>query len=168
VRFIGKIFLILLLISPHLRASVISLDLTSIWIPTSLFGAPSAILSTNILYEPGYSSLSVSNIEEFNLRFSSVTWANPRDPYWEGSSYRVPTSSINSVDNAILSKIDRFTVGSSGAAGFFNPILQQIIFDVSGGNFISGDIYQIIPEPSAISLLAVGLGGLAILRRRRS
>ncbi|NCY22747.1 PEP-CTERM sorting domain-containing protein, partial [bacterium] len=25
-----------------------------------------------------------------------------------------------------------------------------------------------VPEPSALSLLAVGLGGLAILRRRRS
>ena len=36
----------------------------------------------------------------------------------------------------------------------------------------SGDMYfnnfKIVPEPSALSLLAIGLGGLAMLRRRRS
>ena len=32
----------------------------------------------------------------------------------------------------------------------------------------SGIITSLVPEPSALSLLAVGLGGLAILRRRRS
>jgi hypothetical protein len=168
VRLLKISILVFLLTTPLLKASVISLDLTSIWIPTSLFGTPSALLTTNILYEPEVSSLSVSSIEEFNVRFSSVTWINPRDPYWELSSYRIPASSISSIDNEVLGKIDRFILGKSGAAGFFDPVQQQLIFDVSGGDFISGDIYQVIPEPSALSLLAVGLGGLAMMRRRRS
>ena len=47
------------------------------------------------------------------------------------------------------------------ATGTFNQTEQR--FYVSDGRQ-----YQVAPEPSALSLLAVGLGGLAVMRRRRS
>jgi hypothetical protein len=41
-------------------------------------------------------------------------------------------------------------------------------FSSTGSRFVAADnITMPVPEPSALSLLAVGLGGLAILRRRR-
>jgi hypothetical protein len=42
-------------------------------------------------------------------------------------------------------------------------------FSSNGSRFVGADnITMPVPEPSVLSLLAVGLGGLAILRRRRS
>jgi hypothetical protein len=42
-------------------------------------------------------------------------------------------------------------------------------FSGNGNRFVEADnITMPVPEPSAVSLLAVGLGGLAMLRRRRS
>jgi hypothetical protein len=39
--------------------------------------------------------------------------------------------------------------------------------DYWGSGVILDNIRVTVPEPSALSLLALGLGGLAILRRRR-
>jgi hypothetical protein len=50
---------------------------------------------------------------------------------------------------------------SQSLSGTFNQAEQR--FYVSDGRQ-----YQVVPEPSALSLLAVGLGGLAMIRRRRS
>ena len=50
---------------------------------------------------------------------------------------------------------------SQSLSGTFNQAEQR--FYVSDGRQ-----YQVVPEPSALSLLAVGLGGLAVMRRRRS
>jgi hypothetical protein len=44
-----------------------------------------------------------------------------------------------------------------------SPIYRNEI--ATGTGVIS---FNLVPEPSALSLLAFGLGGLAILRRRRS
>jgi len=42
-------------------------------------------------------------------------------------------------------------------------------FSSNGSRFVGADnITMPVPEPSAVSLLAVGLGGLAMMRRRRS
>jgi len=38
----------------------------------------------------------------------------------------------------------------------------------ASGLQVGAVVFNVVPEPSALSLLAVGLGGLAILRRRRS
>ena len=89
------------------------------------------------------------------------------------------------VERPFINKIDKFALlnltdfmwdgtgsgtiwGGSGsgytiptATGTFNQIEQK--FYVSDGRQ-----YQVVPEPSALSLLAIGLGGLAMLRRRRS
>jgi len=41
-------------------------------------------------------------------------------------------------------------------------------FSSSGNRFVAADnITMPVPEPSALSLLALGLGGLAMMRRRR-
>ena len=51
-----------------------------------------------------------------------------------------------------------------------NEKFQIYIGSLAGttGSEVLFDNFQIIPEPSALSLLAVGLGALAIMRRRRS
>lgn len=49
------------------------------------------------------------------------------------------------------------------ATSFSSAAIDEIYF---GSTF--SDVLMVIPEPSAVSLLAVGLGGLAMLRRRRS
>ena len=66
-------------------------------------------------------------------------------------------------------------VGSDGSIYSVNGQSALNKYD-SNGNFLysfgqaysAGQIAATVPEPSALSLLAVGLGGLAILRRRRS
>jgi len=54
-----------------------------------------------------------------------------------------------------------YIIPSQSLSGTFNQAEQR--FYVSDGRQ-----YQVVPEPSALSLLAVGLGGMAMLRRRRS
>ena len=44
---------------------------------------------------------------------------------------------------------------------------EQVTLNWSYNNFGSA-VTAGVPEPSALSLLAVGLGGLAMIRRRRS
>jgi len=66
---------------------------------------------------------------------------------------------------SIISPIGTYTPGyiipTQSLSGTFNQAEQR--FYVSDGRQ-----YQVVPEPSAVSLLAVGLGGLAMMRRRRS
>ena len=54
------------------------------------------------------------------------------------------------------------------ASTSFSPGNRVAFNNGYSGNQISIDSIQIVPEPSALSLLAVGLGGLAMMRRRRS
>jgi hypothetical protein len=69
----------------------------------------------------------------------------------------------------------RFTGTVSGS---FNPVelpfYESSFFSISDNDYQGQEppnqtgILSIVPEPSALSLLAVGLGGLAMMRRRRS
>ena len=54
-----------------------------------------------------------------------------------------------------------YIIPRQSLSGTFNQAEQR--FYVSDGRQ-----YQVVPEPSALSLLAIGLGGLAMMRRRRS
>ena len=65
------------------------------------------------------------------------------------------TVKINDIE--IMSVVTSYSTGS------------RIAFDSreTGGNVSYSNI-QVVPEPSAVSLLAVALGGLAMMRRRRS
>jgi len=59
------------------------------------------------------------------------------------------------------------TIGSENAeVSIFNQVLLLSDADIKTTNF--NIIPYTVPEPSAFSLLAVGLGGLAMMRRRRS
>ena len=83
----------------------------------------------------------------------------------------IRTFSIYDSGSAITVSVDSQELFSVTTA--FAPGGKVALFGTnSGPNVDPGkvNIYQleIVPEPSALSLLAVGLGGLAILRRRRS
>ncbi|NDC79901.1 MAG: PEP-CTERM sorting domain-containing protein, partial [Verrucomicrobia bacterium] len=41
-------------------------------------------------------------------------------------------------------------------------------YTMEGSPLNTSNISLVVPEPSALSLLAVGLGGFALIRRRRS
>jgi formylglycine-generating enzyme required for sulfatase activity len=57
--------------------------------------------------------------------------------------------------------------GSWGNSSFFLDASGRRSFDPSSVNVTYGFRVASVPEPSALSLLAIGLGGLAILRRRK-
>jgi len=59
-----------------------------------------------------------------------------------------------------------FLFNSGGYQYQFNgQVSDVVIYDRA---LTSSEVAQLVPEPSALSLLAVGLGGLAMMRRRRS
>jgi len=86
---------------------------------------------------------------------------------WESDSH----TSVELFADAIYMPIDFLSIitgdaqykywPSQSLSGTFNQAEQR--FYVSDGRQ-----YQVVPEPSAVSLLAVGLGALAMMRRRRS
>jgi len=62
-------------------------------------------------------------------------------------------------------KNNYFLFNSGGYQYQFNgQVSDTVIYDRA---LSSAEVAALIPEPSAISLLAVGLGGLAVMRRRR-
>ena len=64
-------------------------------------------------------------------------------------------------DGSVFFGTTQVGYNTQSASGYFNQLEQK--FYVSDGRQ-----YQVVPEPSAFSLLAIGLGGLAMIRRRRS
>ncbi|NDF99438.1 MAG: PEP-CTERM sorting domain-containing protein [Chitinophagia bacterium] len=62
--------------------------------------------------------------------------------------------------------ISDVSVTANGEDNGFNAYNNYFFF--GGENGITYTNLEIVPEPSALSLLAVGLGGLAMIRRRRS
>ena len=58
--------------------------------------------------------------------------------------------------------------GSWDSLGFYLDSQTRTYFTPSDAHYDFGFRVAIVPEPSALSLLAVGLGGMAMMRRRRS
>ena len=85
---------------------------------------------------------------------------------WESGNYGsgevwADSVSLNFEVMGLLGPSQGYTIPSQSLSGTFNQAEQR--FYVSDGRQ-----YQVVPEPSAFSLLAVGLGGWAMIRRRRS
>ena len=80
---------------------------------------------------------------------------------------------FTSIDKNLLQNLSQWDYdGSQGllaAAGYNSPSASGSFNQAEQRFYVSdGRQYQVVPEPSALSLLAVGLGGLAVMRRRRS
>ena len=127
----------------------------------------------------------------------AVTVVLPTDhpAYWNGNTlsfdmgYR---SAVSSSSFQLYNVTDARSIVSQSITGSlgswknysFNPIfsdadagdtLQLIWQDTAAASIprasgleVGTVVFNVVPEPSALSLLAVGLGGLAMLRRRRS
>jgi len=101
----------------------------------------------------------------------------------------IPTGSFSDDGYGSSFEIVNWTGGAFGGNGgmpststaFDSPGTFRILFNSQGSSYDSSsgyfrdyafggqkDIQVTVPEPSAFSLLAVGLGGLAMMRRRRS
>jgi hypothetical protein len=99
----------------------------------------------------------------------------------------IPTGSFSDNGYGSSFEIVNWTGGAFGGYGgtpststaFDSPGTFRILFNSQGSSYDYGTGYfrdyafggqkdiQVIPEPSALSLLAIGLGGLAMMRRRR-
>ena len=105
-----------------------------------------------------------SNIE---VRLVDNYWAN--NSLTPGQSYTVETKFIVGPQNtsSFNSFAMNYEVSNISSLSQSNPVILAgfRIEDLTGN---SVKYLSVIPEPSALSLLAVGLGGLAMMRRRRS
>ena len=82
----------------------------------------------------------------------------------------------NSINSTALFEVDSNYAGSEfvsdasisffGGDNGFNASNSRLFFGGSDG--VTFKDLNVVPEPSALSLIAVGLGGLALIRRRRS
>jgi len=80
---------------------------------------------------------------------------------------------FTSIDKNLLQNLSQWDYDGStpplAAAGYNSPSASGSFNQAEQRFYVSdGRQYQVVPEPSALSLLAIGLGGLAMLRRRRS
>ena len=84
---------------------------------------------------------------------------------------------INKIDKFALVNLTDFMWDGSGSGSIWEGISSGYTIPTATGTFnqteqkfyvSDGRQYQVVPEPSALSLLAVGFGGWALLRRRRS
>ena len=55
----------------------------------------------------------------------------------------------------------------TNSGGSLDASTRDIVSPANEGDYGFGLRVAMVPEPSALSLLAVGLGGLAVMRRRR-
>jgi len=85
--------------------------------------------------------------------------------YDNGSFSTLAFEDQNSSGGYDFASFSRYT-GSNSTTGSFSADSDIVV--VSGGSLTTSFTVAQLPEPSALSLLAVGLGGLAVIRRRRS
>ena len=122
----------------------------------------------------------------------SVIFSDPSSLPYNLTTYfqwGTPTGSFSDDGYGSSFEIVNWTGGAFGGYGgmpststvFDSPGAIRILFNSQGSSYDSStgyfrdyafggqkDIQVVIPEPSALSLLAFGLGSLAVIRRRRS
>ena len=124
-------------------------------------------------------SLSINGNEKTNISFNY-----PSNYYADGTyTYQFAVDTLSALNVDIVSNYSRIENkrlgtyypgtlvpgtgmgGSSPPAQFTGAYYEVMQLTTSGSETL---LVNLIPEPSALSLLAVGLGGLAMIRRRRS
>jgi uncharacterized protein YjbI with pentapeptide repeats len=103
-------------------------------------------------------NLSFANLSQSDLSGSTLSWANLSNAKMLGVNLQGADLTNSSLSNtelvgATFSEQTRFTDGNT---------YQTTTFDYAAAGM------RLVPEPSAFSLLAIGLGGLALVRRRRT
>jgi hypothetical protein len=138
------------------------------------------------------SILMINNENIIDYRANAANWTPSihsfSDPYklinenwdyhWIGMSYNSVDKTINTLFSyssaSIAPELSEFTIFASKPFDYItDPVVSikhMILFAGKGAaNYSDFNIISTsVPEPSALSLLAVGLGGLAMMRRRRS
>lgn len=109
-----------------------------------------------ISFDMGYrTATSASSFELYNITDNRSIFSQTitgRVGFWDSRTFNPTFSAADAGDVVELRWRD--TAAATSALG--------------SGLEVGAVVFNVIPEPSAFSLLAVGLGGLAILRRRRS
>ena len=124
------------------------------------------------LYDSGWNNLFNFNVtadKHFaggsELLNGATAWGYAGDSRWDITATQV-NSTLLQVN--IVRGTDTYTSGLiNGSLNAFK-LYAGDLHDTQGERNLYANNLEIVPEPSALSLLAVGLGGLTMIRRRRS
>ena len=114
-------------------------------------GNSTIINGTGVIY-------SDSDIHEFN----NINWYSVRTSFLLNSSLEIPQTEDFPIEFPDISLFDELNLWK-----FSNYLVKPTVPNAREGIFIEGRLtsVEVIPEPC--SVLLVGLGGLAVMRRRR-
>lgn len=115
-----------------------------------------SIQNDNLASRSGFARIFIQSNDEWQQSLDKISTDAGYDEWTDSHSYYNNGALIvhNDVPAGLSSQISTYADGPQRAGGF-------------GGTDLSFRIVS-VPEPSALSLLAIGLGGLAMMRRRRS
>jgi len=143
------------------------------------YNSTTSILMINNEYITDYRANAANwnpSIHSFSntYNFINENW----DYHWIGMSYNSSYKTLSTLfsysSSSIAPELSEFTIFASKPFDYITDsvvsVKHMISFTGSGAaNYSDFNIIPAsVPEPSALSLLAIGLGGLAIIRRRRS
>jgi hypothetical protein len=93
---------------------------------------------------------------------TTATW----QLYFDGVQILNPAANTTTLDPAAVARALRLgAAANNGAQGALDMIFDDVRF--YDGVLSQAEILAIIPEPSVMTLLGLGLGGLVLLRLRR-
>jgi len=125
-------------------------------------GTPNSYLATgSSLADATFSNSILSDTTDTFYDFTNLNWAlTPNTVYMIGIASET-TATVKWSRNTSASR-DSSTGFITGYSGYNAQVAVNVV-----ANGLHGATINAVPEPSALSLLAFGLGGLAILRRRK-
>ena len=124
------------------------------------------------LYDSGWNNLFNFNVTDdkhfaggSELLNGATAWGYAGDSRWDITATQVNSTQLQV---NIVRGTDTYTSGLiNGSLNAFK-LYAGDLHDTQGERNLYANNLEIVPEPSALSLLAVGLGGLTMIRRRRS